>query len=156
MSTTTVGSINCPLPINMNHSAFDRTFAAIATVAVAAGAVAAFWVLGTPGQQRLLMGDQQRLEDLNAIASTLYWQSQEQEDYVLPDILDVNDQRQDPITQEPYGYSKVDEGRYQLCANFATDSSTRKLADPTNQNWKHPQGFHCFELEITQQPPSLY
>ena len=141
----------------MSHSTFDRTFAALATVAVAAGAVAGFWVLGTPGQQRLIMSDRQRLEDLSAIANTLYWQRQDQnEDYVLPDNLDTNDQRQDPITQEPYAYSRLDDSRYQLCAIFATDSSTHKLVNTPNQNWQHPQGRHCFELDITQQPPSLY
>ncbi len=140
----------------MNYSAFDRIFAALATVAVAAGAVAGFWVLGTPGRQRLITSDRQRLEDLNAIANTLYWQNQDQEDYVLPDALDSRDERQDPITQAPYAYSKVDDTRYQLCANFATDSSTHKLANIHNQAWQHPQGSHCFELDITQQPPSLY
>lgn len=140
----------------MNYSAFDRIFTALATVAVAAGTVAGFWVLGTPGQQRLIMSDRQRLEDLNAIANTLYWQNQDQEGYVLPDILDSRDERQDPITQEPYSYSKVDDTRYQLCASFATDSRTHKLANINNQAWQHPQGLHCFELDITQQPPSLY
>ncbi|EKU97353.1 hypothetical protein Lepto7375DRAFT_6534 [Leptolyngbya sp. PCC 7375] len=142
----------------MNHSAFDRTFVTLATVAVAAGVIAGFWVLGTPSQQRLIKSDQQRLADLTAIANTLhlYWQSQDQEEYVLPDILNPDDQRQDPITQEPYDYSKVDENLYQLCANFATDSSTYKLANANNENWQHPEGFYCFKLEISQQPPSLY
>ena len=140
----------------MNHLAFDRTFAAFATVAVAAGTVAGFWVLGTPGQQRLIMGDRQRLEDLNAIANTLYWRQQDQTDYGLPDALDAADRREDPITREFYQYSKIDEDRYKLCANFATDSDTHKLANPNNKSWQHPQGFHCFELELGQQPPSLY
>ena len=140
----------------MNHSAFDRTFATLATIAVTAGAIAGFWMLGTPGQQRLIISDRQRLEDLNAIANTLYWQNQDQDDYVLPDGLDSRDQRQDPITQAPYPYSKVDDTRYQLCANFATDSSTHKLANINNKAWQHPQGLHCFELDMTQQPPSLY
>ena len=141
----------------MSHSAFDRAFAALSTVAVAAGAVAGFWVLGTPGQQRLITSDRQRLEDLSAIANTLYWQRQDQsEDYVLPENLDTDDQRQDPITQEFYAYSKLDESRYELCATFATDSSTHRLANTPNQSWQHPQGRHCFELDISQQPPSLY
>ncbi|ESA35064.1 hypothetical protein N836_13895 [Leptolyngbya sp. Heron Island J] len=140
----------------MNHSAFDRTFAALATIAVAAGAIAGFWMLGTPGQQRLITSDRQRLEDLHAIANTLYWQNQDQEDYVLPDALDNIDQRQDPITQEPYSYSKIDDILYQLCADFATDSSTYRLAHTNNQAWQHPQGRYCFELDISQQPPSIY
>ncbi|MBE9070846.1 hypothetical protein IQ260_29865 [Leptolyngbya cf. ectocarpi LEGE 11479] len=138
----------------MNSLTFDRIFAGLATTAVLAGTVAGFWVLGTPGQQRLIMADQQRLEDLSAIANTLYWRSQEQENYVLPEALAPDDRREDPITREPYGYRKIDDGRYQLCANFATDSDTHKLTN--QQNWQHPQGDYCFDLELIQSPPSLY
>ncbi len=136
--------------------AFDRAFTALATLAVAAGTAAGFWVLGTPGQQRLMMGDRQRLEDLNAIANSLYWRKQDTPDYALPDTLDPADQREDPITQELYRYNKVDEGHYEICANFATDSNTHKLAHINNQDWQHPQGLHCFALELSQPPPSLY
>ena len=140
----------------MNYSAFDQIFATVATVAVAAGTVAGFWVLGTPGQQRLIMSDRQRLEDLSAIANSLYWKRQNQPDYVLPDVLDTDDQREDPITQEPYQYQKTDDSQFTLCANFATDSSTHRLTNVNYQNWQHPQGFHCFEFDSQQQPPSLY
>lgn len=142
--------------LKMTHSVFDRIFAAMATIAVATGAVAGFWVLGTPGQQRLLMSDRQRLEDLNAIANTLYWKNQEQTDYVLPDTLASEDQREDPITQAVYGYQKIDDSQYQLCANFATDSSTHKLTAATQTAWQHPQGTHCFEFSLIETPPSLY
>lgn len=134
----------------------DRIFATLATLAVTSGAIAGFWVLGTPGQQRLIISDRQRLEDLNAIANTLYWRSQDQTDYVLPDTLAPDDLREDPLTQELYQYSKIDEVRYSLCANFATDSSTHKLANEDNQDWQHPEGRHCFELSLDQPPPSLY
>ncbi|MEM9979465.1 MAG: hypothetical protein AAF808_17695, partial [Cyanobacteria bacterium P01_D01_bin.2] len=107
-------------------------------------------------QQRLIMSDQQRLEDLSAIANSLYWQSQDQDDYTLPEVLTTTNQRQDPITQESYSYRKVDDERYELCASFATDSSTHKLANANNQNWQHPNGRHCFELELSQPPPPLY
>ncbi len=140
----------------MDASTVDRIFATLATLAVTSGAIAGFWVLGTPGQQRLIMSDRQRLEDLNAIANTLYWRSQDQTDYVLPDALEPEDRREDPLTQELYPYSKIDDGRYRLCANFATDSSTHKLTNGDNQNWQHPEGRHCFELSLDQPPPSLY
>ncbi|MEO0866843.1 MAG: hypothetical protein AAFY17_00060 [Cyanobacteria bacterium J06642_11] len=135
---------------------FDRFFALMATLAVLAGTAAGFWVLGTPGQQRLIVGDQQRLEDLSAIASTLYWNYQDQEDYRLPEVLAPTDQRQDPLTQTPYQYNKINDVQYQLCADFATDSSTHKLANAPNQNWQHPQGRYCFEFDLNQSPPSLY
>lgn len=140
----------------MNHSAFDRIFATLATVAVTVGTVAGFWILGTPGQQRLIMSDRQRLEDLSAIANSLYWKRQNQPDYVLPDALDADDRREDPITQELYQYQRTDDSQYQLCANFATDSSTHRLANINRQTWQHPQGFHCFDFDFNQQPPSLY
>lgn len=140
----------------MTHSAFDRIFAALATVAVAAGAVAGFWVLGTPGQQRLIMGDRQRIEDLSAIANTLYWKKQDQDDYLLPETLDSKDQREDPITQELYQYNRLDSSRYKLCATFATDSSTHKIANANNRTWQHPQGSYCFVLDVNQPTPSLY
>lgn len=140
----------------MSPTAFDRTFAILATVAVAAGAVAGFWILGSPSQQRLILGDQQRLEDLSAIASSLHWNYQNEESYSLPDTLEPNLQRQDPITQAAYGYNKLDDSNYQLCANFSTDSSTYKLASVTDANWQHPQGLHCFKFNLEQQPPSLY
>ncbi|MGD1857758.1 MAG: hypothetical protein ACFB2W_26280 [Leptolyngbyaceae cyanobacterium] len=140
----------------MPHSLFDRIFTVLATLAVVAGATAGFWVLGTPGQQRLIMSDRQRLEDLNAIANTLYWKKQDQDDYVLPDALDPNDRREDPITQELYQYSKIDDSQYQLCADFATDSSTQRLTNTENRSWQHPEGPHCFDLDVSQAPPSLY
>lgn len=140
----------------MNHSLFDRIFALLATVAVASGVAVGFWVLGTPGRQRLIAGDRERLEDLSAIANTLYWQKQDQDDYILPDVLDNKQQRQDPVTQSFYSYQKIDDENYKLCANFATDSNTYKLPNTNGPNWQHPQGLHCFELNLNQAPPSLY
>ncbi|PSN19333.1 hypothetical protein C7271_07870 [filamentous cyanobacterium CCP5] len=137
---------------------FDRIFGAVATVAVVAGVIGGFWVLGTPGRQRDIAADRQRLQDLQSIAFELYGRSQNQPNFELPTELDTNQRREDPITNQPYGYERLSASRYELCAEFSTDSSTYPLQS-TNQEdefWMHPNGLYCFEFEINEQPPSFY
>lgn len=137
---------------------FDKAFAIAATVAVAAGVVAGFWVLGTPGRQRAVAADRQRLRDLQSIAFDLHMRSQNQPDeFQLPAQLDPSQMREDPLTNEPYEYQRLSESRFELCAEFDTDSSSYPLQNATQsaEFWQHPEGRHCFELDTNQQPPSL-
>ena len=140
----------------MNYRQFDRFFATLATAGVLAGVVAGFWVLGTPGQQRSLSGDRQRLEDLSAIANSIYWQSQDQPDYRLPESLPPAVQRQDPMTQESYPHSPLSDSRYQLCATFATDSESNRLMTADEPFWQHTAGEQCFEFDLSQPPPGIF
>ena len=59
-----------------------------------------------------------------------------------------------------YFYERLSETTYQLCAEFATDSNTYLLQnrsqDRNIDKWAHPQGWHCFNFEVTEQPPILY
>jgi hypothetical protein len=145
----------------MARLTFDQTFAAISSVAVVGGIVAGFLVLGSPGKQRLLAADQQRLNDLNAIAQELYWKSQENKDKAkVPASLPVNLQKLDPLTQQPYTFKRVDDQNFQLCATFDTDSAAQPWRNPTPQPaqvfWNHPVGEHCYDFNLTDQPPSLF
>lgn len=137
---------------------FDRAFASAATLAVVGGIVAGFWVLGTPGRQRAIAADRQRIQDLQAIAFELHGRSQSPADFELPAELDDGQRRVDPLTDEPYSYQRLSESSYELCAQFDTDSSTYPLQNATQENefWQHPEGQHCFEFELGEQPPSLY
>jgi hypothetical protein len=139
---------------------FDQIFAIVATVAVLWGIGAGFWVLGTPGRQRLISADRQRLQDLNQIAQELHWRAEAQDNYELPASLPDDDLQQDPLTGQPYEYIRLTETTYQLCAEFATDSSTYPLQNrqPNRDRakWSHPQGRHCFEFDLTQQPSGVY
>lgn len=137
---------------------FDRAFAGVATVAVLAGIIAGFWVLGTPGRQRDIAADRQRLQDLQSIAFELQGRSQNQAEFELPAELEDSQRRADPITNEPYEYEQLSDSSYELCAEFATDSSTYPLQNASQRNefWQHPAGPHCFEFDIAEQPPSIY
>jgi hypothetical protein len=141
----------------MIHLSFNRVFALVATTAVGAAVVAGFWVLGTPGRQRAIMADQQRLQDLTTIAQGLHQDYLEQpEQYRLPETLSTRDRLQDPLTDLPYEYQRLGDRRYQLCATFDTDSRDYRLkplisGDP-GQLRDHPQGRHCFEFNPSEYP----
>lgn len=141
--------------------AFDRAFAAVATVAVVAAIAAGFWVLGTPGRQREIAADRQRLQDVAAIAQRLHEQYIADEDnFELPTNLDSIELRNDPLTNQPYEYGKLGDRDFNLCATFDTDSSTHRLSaqesNPDAERWQHPEGRHCFEFDVTEYPTLVY
>ncbi|NEP18495.1 MAG: hypothetical protein F6J97_16600 [Leptolyngbya sp. SIO4C1] len=141
----------------VNH-VFEKAFATVATLAVVSGIVAGFWILGTPGRQRAIASDRQRLSDLQSIAQELHWRAEEQSDFTLPDNLDSIQQRRDPITDRPYEYMRLSAQIYELCATFETDSSTYPLRNrnPEAEQWEHPMGRHCFELDVADLPNRFY
>jgi hypothetical protein len=145
----------------MKQLSFDQTFAAVATAAVVVGVVAGFWVLGTPGRQRQIAADRQRISDINAISQTLHQQYIDRNDtFTLPTSLSDTENRNDPVTNQPYTYERLSDQTYQLCAEFATDSSTYPFSNrpqvPETQRWEHPEGQHCFEFDVTEVPAGYY
>ena len=145
----------------MNPKTFDRAFAVVATTAVVFGIVAGFWILGTPGRQRQIASDRQRLSDLVAIAQNLHQDYQAQQDnFQLPDSLATDEQRTDPITRQLYEYNRLTDTTFELCATFATDSSTYPFSNrprpPEGRRWDHPEGRHCFEFDVTEYPSNFY
>ncbi|MBW4485537.1 MAG: hypothetical protein KME14_23630 [Tildeniella torsiva UHER 1998/13D] len=144
-----------------DNRTFDRAFAAAATATVGLAIVAGFWVLGTPGLQRDIAADQQRLQDVVAIAQRLHEQYLADDDsFELPATLDAIEMRNDPLTNQPYEYEQLSDRTFQLCATFDTDSSTYRLSDqnptPEAQRWQHPEGRHCFEFDVTEYPTLVY
>jgi hypothetical protein len=145
----------------VSHKAFDRAFAGVATAAVIAAIAAGFWVLGTPGRQRDLAADRQRLQDLAAIAQEFpnrYLNAGE--DFQLPPVLESTGIQNDPLTNQPYEYERLGDRSFELCATFDTDSSTQRLndqrANPDAERWQHPAGRHCFEFDVTEFPTTGY
>ncbi|WP_035994358.1 hypothetical protein [Leptolyngbya sp. KIOST-1] len=140
--------------------AFDQAFAGAATVAVAAAIAAGFWVLGTPGRQRDIAADRQRVRDVATIAQRLHERYTAADDFELPDTLSAIDAPSDPLTRQPYEYARIGDRTFELCATFATDSSTHRLSDRTRNpeaaRWQHPQGRHCFEFDVAQFPITVY
>lgn len=139
----------------------DQAFAVVATVAVGLGIVGGFWVLGTPGRQRAMASDRQRLQDIATIAQSLHQNYLEQTDtYQLPDTLPTAKARVDPLTGEPYTYQRLGDRTFHLCASFDTDSATyrfsQRFPDPDRDRWQHPQGYHCFEFDVRDYPNLVY
>lgn len=144
-----------------DHQAFDRAFAAAATVAVGLAIAAGFWVLGTPGRQREFAADRQRLQDVAAIAQRLHEQYLADDDsFELPATLEASERRDDPLTNQPYEYERLGDRTFELCATFDTDSSSQRLnnqrSNPDAQRWQHPAGRHCFEFDVTEFPGVVY
>ncbi len=149
--------------MNQNkHRSTDRAFLAVSAAAVAAAIVAGFWVLGSPGQQRLLSLDSERINDLSQIASTLAYAVENPGQATpapplpeqIPDSITTRDDLRDPATQEPYEYRRLSESAYELCATFATDSSQQdKNLQSSNSRWTHSAGRHCFEIKKSATEP---
>ncbi len=151
------------------HQKTDRTFVAVSTAAVLIAIVAGFLLLGSPGQQRLLSLDSERVNDLSQIASNLAFAVENpgkvtpapQLPESLPDSVTSRDDLRDPLTNEPYEYRRLSDSAYELCATFATDStqpdktsqfSNTQWPHPAGQ-WPHPAGRHCFEFAKSASQP---
>jgi hypothetical protein len=142
--------------IQFSDSTVDKNFTVISAATVLAAIVAGFWLLGSPGKQRLISLDSQRVQNLSAIASELSSDLAANGDIPakpLPEQLSdrIRNQYKDPETQEPYSYKRISDKAYELCATFALPSdaneNNRALPPFGDTRWQHPEGLHCFELE---------
>lgn len=129
-------------------------------VAVLLAIVSGFFVIGTPGEARLMRFDQQKVYDLQNIQSQVvtYWQQKQ----TLPSQLsEVNDPLYgmtvpvDPQTGEQYTYTRTSSSSFKLCAMFnaASRPMPAGYSDPymrydSDQNWAHEAGEVCFDRTI--------
>ena len=103
-------------------------------VAVAIGV--GLWVVGGPGYARMVEQDRQRLSDLNALADRIACMGQPERE--LPESLaDVapcpgyqDAQQHDPVTKEPYSYTRLDPNSFEACAELAIDPETARRTRP--------------------------
>lgn len=144
-----------------------RMFAWTSIVVVIAALIGGFAIMGSPKSQRLMQFDTQKVNDLQNLQSQLvytYW-SQKGE---LPDTLNaLKDDISyghvpvDPQTGEAYGYEKIGDLQFKLCAAFNLSSEEqydRAVARPSmvypdggylkDEKWDHPAGDHCFTRTI--------
>lgn len=147
--------------LTLTFKTFNQISATLATVAIAVAIAFGFWVLGTPQRQRLQAADEQRVEDLHAIALNLHWNARSTlnrgQAVELPASLPPDIRRTDPITEQPYEYQRLDDTTYELCAEFATNSAADPLQrQDENEFWLHPSGEHCFEFNVLEQPPPRF
>jgi hypothetical protein len=140
---------------------YGRVGAAAAAGLVALTLVFSFAKLGSPATQRLSASDTRRSEDLEAIARVIrsrWIAGRGPEAPTLPQSIKELPESAalrltDPISGEPYRYSPLGSGRYELCARFQSD--TTRL--PVQGRWPtlfriHPAGNYCFVVDA---PASL-
>lgn len=136
-------------------------FGAGASLVVAFAIVWGFVLAGSPAARRLERLDERRLDDLQSIQREIQYMvvSNDKEGELkepLPRSLDEAVERargsrlnpRDPETDEPYGYTVINETTYKLCAKF----TTRHESD-YGVFWNHPAGEHCFTINVLDPPP---
>lgn len=139
------------------HHAFGKyllgTAAAFAILALIGG----FMLTGSPAHQRDLRLDERRVQNLASLSS--YIELYANNHIRLPESLDeissepgFNLDIKDPQTDKPYEYQRLDSLRYQLCAEFATDTSQYRSRQDVQSQWSHGIGRTCFERKLDKDP----
>ncbi len=136
------------------------TYGIIGIVVIAI--VVGFFIVGSPGDERIRRFDERRISDLGVIQSEIiyYWQSKE----ILPAVLDnLRDDLRgvslplDPDTSAPYEYKVLSDKSFELCAVFSLPSDEKTVESNTlvrpapsfgggfeNSSWGHKAGQVCF------------
>jgi hypothetical protein len=115
-------------------------------------------VLDSPAEERRRRIDARRVGDLGAIAEEIdaYWT---EKDALPPDLdalaawRELDLQLTDPETGLPYRYRTTGPDAYELCATFATVSTSHDQYQYYYRDssfWHHPAGDHCFQLEAEE------
>ncbi len=120
----------------------------ILTVVVLAAVTAAIYLMGSPTQERARRTDQRRVADLTsvALAVDLHWSRNAALPQSLQDLAKMPGgmiRINDPDTGESYEYRALEDGNYELCARFATDTGEASgTVGPGS--WSHGSGRQCF------------
>jgi hypothetical protein len=136
-----------------------RWIAIVASIVVVASIVAAISITGLPPQQRLQRLDERRITDLDRIADAIDWYRGVNKR--LPaDLAELAKYRgrslsiADPESGEAYGYERVGDAAYRLCARFATSSADALDPPPawSPDGWVHAAGRQCFDRKLDPLP----
>jgi hypothetical protein len=144
----------------------------VAALVVLIAIVSGFFIIGTPGTQRLVRFDEEKVNDLQNIQWQVvnFWQNKERLPKSLSEIEDPISSFVIPIdrqTGEEYGYNVISNLTFELCADFNKESVgastvSGRVAKPISinggfgfedSNWAHGEGEVCFERVID---PDLY
>lgn len=142
---------------------FDgRRLLVLTALVIVASVAASFLVMGTPAHQRDLRMDEARVRDLERLQSALREWHREHGD--LPPTLaalaaqpglalDISD----PLTGVAYGYRRDGSRRFELCAEFSTDSGERGSRNGapgiSQEQWRHGSGRTCYWREASEPKP---
>lgn len=112
-----------------------------------------FVFAGSPGHQRQIRLDEERVQDLQSIEYQIgeYWRQKEALPEALTDLqrdLYYFELPVDPDTEAAYEYNVLGELSFELCAHF--DRASQPALNLRNEvtTWKHEAGDVCFERSI--------
>ncbi|MBD5633961.1 MAG: hypothetical protein IAI49_05725 [Candidatus Eremiobacteraeota bacterium] len=122
-----------------------------ACVLVATGLVLAFLTIGTPAHNREIELDAKRIEGLDEMGTSIRTRYGEggRLPKALPSDFEANPylrrEFDDPETGRRYEYRRIDDDRFQLCADFSAPSDSEGDDHPraSSMSWPHPAGFFC-------------
>lgn len=129
-------------------------FTVLVVVGVALSVFAGVRALDSPSRAREETLDERRVSDLSEISGAIdgFWRRHQR----LPASLDELARERhaairsirDPESEALYEYLPGNDGRYELCATFATRWKELEPPDRASTRfWSHPAGRHCFEIE---------
>ncbi len=124
--------------------------------------VGAFFVVGSPAENRRLALDAQRVSALNEVQWQVinFWQAKRKLPVTLEEVKDPIGGYSlpvDPETGAEYEYTVTGPLTFELCATFATASLMSDVGNKTvpvdyygypAENWQHEAGRTCFERTI--------
>jgi len=122
-------------------------FAALAVAGASVALYCGLTVAGTPGVQRQMEADNQRVQDLRNLAFALNAMTS-----LPPSLADLNASRPglrvtDPETGKPYEYAVKTAREYDLCGTFTAKSDIENRQYGSGF-WSHAQGRACYAFEI--------
>jgi len=145
-----------------------KFFTSVIIIFVAAVIVIGFFIIDSPGEERVQRFDERRISDLQSLEIQVFdfWQQEGQ----LPNNLDFitkgslgGENLKDPETGENYEYIVEGENKFSLCAVFGSSSEDkysvpRPIGYPVGDgvysinggNWVYEPGRRCFVRTITK------
>lgn len=136
-----------------------RTWLERAGTAVAVAAlVAALGLIGSPVRARMLRLDGQRVGDLRSLQSSIeqFHARRGSLPATLDDLAKDPDtfvvDAADPVTKQPYGYTRLDDRTYELRATFDLASPTDSEQPQWNRDefFKHSAGEQTFTITVPE------
>lgn len=135
-------------------------FAGVSAVAVLLAVVLGLVAVGSPGKARERGLDVARVGNLRDIVRgvDIYW---ERNGSLPAGLESLSGERDidivsivDPETREPYTFRAAGDKAYELCASFSldapTDQASLRMYPYRERFWRHPAGYHCFDLEAIE------
>lgn len=145
-----------------------RLFVGFVVVMVSVAAAIGLYLAGSPTKERERRFDDQRVNDLQSIASAidLYYENKNVLPVSIPDLMSAQQavggfyiqSITDPSTAKPYEYQVTGVVTYNLCATFdgsSTDAENTSRAVkmsapypilPVGRDWNHAAGYVCYPL----------